>query len=411
MKLKIIALLLFAMSAFSACVEDSDVPMPPKPKPAPEMGMRTMLVYIAGDNSLSSSPDFASLDLEEMIVGAELTDTQKNNLIVYMDRRNANPQLIRICHNSENKIVLDTLQSYPARNSVGVSEMKEVLSKVYTDFPAEHYGLSLWSHGEGWLPYEGANTRWIGQDKTSYMNIQELCQVLEVAPHLDFILFDACFMQSVEVAYELRNYADYFIASLTEIPGPGAPYDKLVSALLPVDNSSLEAVIQNIVQQYYDPYAAIFDETKMTENVPWTGGVSIGALKSSALSQLAIATKQILTNHIAGGSTVDTSGILYYGRGGRYYYYYDMDGLMRKLTGEDATYIQWKQAFDAAMVRFRTTKMNFSGSADRSDYYLFSMEGACGLSTYVPRRNNPGLNTFYRKYEWYTAAGWNLTGW
>ena len=47
-------------------------------------------------------------------------------------------------------------------------------------------------------------------------------------PHFDFIMFDACFMMSVEVAYEVRNYTDYYIGSPTENPGPGAPYDKVV---------------------------------------------------------------------------------------------------------------------------------------------------------------------------------------
>ena len=43
------------------------------------------------------------------------------------------------------------------------------------------------------------------------MNISEFVEILEVTPHFDFILFDACFMQSVEVAYELRDYTDYCI--------------------------------------------------------------------------------------------------------------------------------------------------------------------------------------------------------
>ena len=32
------------------------------------------------------------------------------------------------------------------------------------------------------------------------MNIEDLKLVLQNAPHFDFIMFDACFMQSVEVA-------------------------------------------------------------------------------------------------------------------------------------------------------------------------------------------------------------------
>lgn len=59
------------------------------------------------------------------------------------------------------------------------------------------------------------------------MNIEDLKLVLQNAPHFDFIMFDACFMQSVEVAYELRDCCDYYIGFPAENPGPGAAYDRM----------------------------------------------------------------------------------------------------------------------------------------------------------------------------------------
>ena len=87
-------------------------------------------------------------------------------------------------------------------------------------YKAESYGLIYWSHGEGWIPTPLPSTRWIGNDKTGgghYMNIEDLKLVLQNAPHFDFIMFDACFMQSVEVAYELRDCCDYYIGFLLRI--------------------------------------------------------------------------------------------------------------------------------------------------------------------------------------------------
>ena len=62
-----------------------------------------------------------------------------------------------------------------------------------------------------------------GADGNRYMNISDLVTILsaDAVPHFDFVLFDACFMQSIEVAYALRNFTDYYIGSPTEIPGPG----------------------------------------------------------------------------------------------------------------------------------------------------------------------------------------------
>ncbi len=417
MKVKFIAFIACMAGMLSACHHDDD-PTPPTPEPVPAMADRTVLVYIAGDNSLTSGTDFASLDLAEMVTGIEGVDTKKNNLIVYMDRKYNDPQLIRLCRNTNNEIIQDTIQSYAVRNSVGVSEMTEVLSKVYSEFPASSYGLSLWSHGEGWLPPSSASmlkatTRWFGQDGIYYMSIFDLHDVLKTAPHLDFVMFDACFMQSIEVAYELRDCADYFIGSPTEIPGPGAPYDKVVPAFF--GKGTADEIAKNIALQYYEPYAAIYDDTRSTRNDNWTGGVSVGVLKSSKLENLAIATKQAVNAHIESDATTDVTSVLYYGRGGRSYYYTDMDGFVKLISKGDATYTQWKQAFDEAMIFFKTTPKNYSGSEYSAAYGLFSMEGACGLSAYIPCRSTTeyrtSYNNYYKGYQWYTGVNWASKGW
>lgn len=49
---------------------------------------------------------------------------------------------------------------------------------------------------------------------------------------MQYILFDDCFMSSIEVAYELRNSADYLIASTCEIMDYGMPYHKIGKYLL-----------------------------------------------------------------------------------------------------------------------------------------------------------------------------------
>ena len=62
------------------------------------------------------------------------------------------------------------------------------------------------------------------------------------------MLFDACYMQSVEVIYQLRDRTDYFIGSPTEIPGPGAPYEAVVPALFSQINRKL--ILQRAIIQF-----------------------------------------------------------------------------------------------------------------------------------------------------------------
>ena len=42
-----------------------------------------------------------------------------------------------------------------------------------------------------------------------------------------FIMFDDCYMSSMEVAYDLKDVTDYIIASTSEVMAYGMPYEKV----------------------------------------------------------------------------------------------------------------------------------------------------------------------------------------
>ena len=50
-------------------------------------------------------------------------------------------------------------------------------------------------------------------------------------PRLDIVGFDACDLASIEMAYQLYQFADYLVASQIGIPLPGWPYDKVLKRL------------------------------------------------------------------------------------------------------------------------------------------------------------------------------------
>ena len=110
-----------------------------------EESPRTILVYMAADNSLSG---FDKQNINSMLEGGTREALNGGNLIVYIDAKDTIPLLIQIT--SEGKKVL---KSYPEHeNSVSVETMKEVIEEVKTNFPAKSYGLMLWSHGSNWFP-------------------------------------------------------------------------------------------------------------------------------------------------------------------------------------------------------------------------------------------------------------------
>ncbi|NCC10916.1 MAG: hypothetical protein EOM31_10530 [Bacteroidia bacterium] len=382
---------------FTACKKDHNEPEPP------EVKTRTLLVYIVADNNGLSR--FATEDINEMKEGLSTIDTNHHNLLVYLDN-GTSTQLIQLTKESNGEVVKKVIKDYGPQNSLDVTFMKGVFSEAFTQFPAESYAIDFWSHGEGWLP-TGTTTRWWGQDGGSgtKMDIKELHQALRSAPHFDFILFDSCFMQAIEVAYQLRDCADFFIGSPTEIPGPGAPYKEVVQACF--SKNSGEALARYVALNYYQPYEQIYNGDRPTTNDYWSGGVSMGVLKSSELVPFAEATRKVLTTFLSNQGGISTNDLLYYGRGGRYYYYYDFNSFIKKVTtGNEEAYADWKSAFDKTIIQFDTTAKNYSGSENTYPYGLFPMTGMCGLSTYIPQGINPTFDTYYQTLDWYAVSGW-----
>ncbi|KAA6350048.1 hypothetical protein EZS27_002512 [termite gut metagenome] len=372
----------------------------------PLKGRRTVLAYLAADNSLSS---FSEEDINEMMEGVMELKDEADRLIVYVDNNygyESQPQLFRLKRDKTGTVVKEVIGTYEKQNSASVKVMKEVLLQAFGNFPAASYGLVLWSHGDGWAPSDNQGlsfslSRSFGQDGSTKMDISDLHEVLKDY-HFDFVLFDACFMQSVEVVYELRDCSDYFIGSPTEIPGPGAPYQTLVESMF----SDKNTVALDIAKAYHGYYAAIYNNGINNSNTKWTGGVSVSVVKSDELEQLAIATKYIFSGYLSEQIPIDVSTIMCYDRRVEKLYYYDMDGFIGALTERNADYAVWQAAYQRTVLYYETTSNNYSAKING----MFSMEGSQGLSIYIPKKNLTSINSFYSSYAWYTAAGWDETG-
>lgn len=403
---------LFFLLCFASCHHENEGP------DIDEDG-RVVLVYMAADNSLGGplKIDFAMADYGEMKQGM-LSVSESDRLLVYMDKVYKsgvddemwqNPVLVELSHRN-GKVQEKVIKRYAERNSVGLEETREVFRDAFSYASnAGSFGLVYWSHCDGWLPYgtsSSASTRWIGQDTGSgdkRMNLADFVTVLqEEAPHLDFILFDACFMQSVEVAYELRSFADYYLASPTETPGPGAPYDRIVPEMF------VEGGVLRMAKAYYDHYRELYTGVDPMETGPWTGGVAITVMDCRQLEALASVTRQCLAQVAPPDRTSLRRQVFNYDR--RYSYgtvdYFDMAGLMQQLL-DDALYARWKTAFEAARIGWYTTEKSYSSFSG-----MFSMEGTQGVTHYIPPVSISSQTlSAYRALSWYQAAGLDQLEW
>lgn len=108
--------------------------------------------------------------------------------------------------------------------------------------------MVFWLYGEGWIFFL-VKICWFGQDGNNYMDIVDLYVVLQVVFDFDFLFFDVCFMEVVEVVYVLCDCGSYLISLFIEILGLGVFYQIVVFVMFFVEN-----VVLKIVFCYYDYY-------------------------------------------------------------------------------------------------------------------------------------------------------------
>ena len=383
-----------AVCVWASCEQESEAIVP-------HPGERTVLIYFAGDNDLAS---YVLEDIEELKEGVVSYGLPADeHLLVYVDI-GGTASLSEISYQG-GKAVEKVIKTYSTRNSTGLAETQEVFNDVFSNsaYEAASYGLVYWSHCDGWIPYPLPITRWVGIDTgegaDNRMNISDFKKVLQSSPHFDFIMFDACFMQSVEVAYEFRDYTDYYIASPTETPGPGAPYDVILPYMFEKGAS------QKLAEAYFN----VYDNMYRKSGNEWPYGVSICTVNTSNLQDLATITRQSLqAANLEADCTVLRREVFDYDKRGviSHVGYYDFADMMERLL-DSSSYESWKNIFDDSVGYWNTTETNYSSS-----YGSFSMlDGTNGISHYIPSSPEVEACEDYHSLEWYEAAGIASLGW
>lgn len=357
-----------------ACHDDIELP--------PATLKQVVVVYMMAENSLSS---YASKDLNEIRQAAAVIP-DSCALVVYYDEANSNqqPRILRFDRTGEH--VVYQYREDPI--STDSTFMQQTLAFITSSYPAEHYGLVMWSHGSGWLPQTPRRTIGVdnGNNSTSNvgteMEISTMANILRKSGcHWDYVLFDACFMQCVEVAYELRDVTEWCIGSPAEIPGTGAPYHSFMGELfLDSDNA------WKIAQKYYEYYQ-------------FNKGLVISAIKTDKMEQLAETTAPLLASLPEYPNTDD---VQIYVRDLRtqpwYTNYHDMGSAMNHWLSSDI-YSTWLNALEEAVPhRFATSQWDSSFTQYFTPVVADPDHIAC-LSMYIPIENG-------QHNEHYTNTAW-----
>ena len=388
---------------------------------------RTVLVYIAAENTLSNydphtHTTYPHSDINEMLQAAGDIPTN-SRLIIYLDDTQM-PRFISIERDQENKSIQKTLHQYTSDLDSGDPEtLHQAMTWTTKHYPALSYGLVLWSHGDGWVPADDANKKGKAatppmqrsicidnnqntkySDIGSKMNITDIAEVLSAFPRLEFILFDACFMQSIEVAYELRHTTKHIVASPAEIPSPGAPYHRIVQ---PMFATPFDAT--KVADEYFKAYNDADRESMLQDY-----GVLLSVVNCDLLEDLATITAEMNIKYVVKEDNLKMSDIQRYcpQPSSSRPNFYDMNAYMKHLITDEGDYQRWREALDRAVPYAATTPWWYSiySSQGRETVDLTSFGG---ISCYVPQEGSTytQLNTLFRTTSWYAVTGWQQVGW
>lgn len=409
----------------ASCNKEDDItPNPPKQKYD-----RTVLIYMCAENSLGYYGNQRS-DSTEIVKG---TNSIKPNdrLLLYIDDQK-NPRIYCIEGNKPTPTLVRKWEQNVCTSSK--ETLQDVLTWMKHYYPSEEYGLVMWSHANGWLPPHRALAKnpatpstlsWgldvgdggsLSSDKSSdgkmgiQMAVEDLATAIQQSGiHTKYIFFDACLMQSLEVAYALRHATDYVIASPIRIAADGANYTSQIKQGL------FSPVVEDIVTTYH---ADVTDPAQADYYSDF--GVVFSCIRTAEMENLAHATRTALSlsGIYSADSIPDLEGAQHYQTySARYYYHphqYDARIAMKHLL-PPAAFTIYDSALQNAITHRMATPRFWSGPSYYS-YIDVDLENYCGVAAFIPQQvytqfaqqcQMGDLNDIFLDTEWSQAAGWH----
>ena len=191
-----------------------------------DFGSTTLMIYMVGSD-LEQRQRAATADLVEISKsGVDLTRT---NILICAGGSGrwwndlADPEVITILHlTASGYQVEDTL---PLQSMGDPACLSTFVTLCTERFPADHYAMVLWDHGNGPVMGYGKDMLF---DRDN-LSLREMRQAMAETPfagdlRLDWVGFDACLMASAELACVWKDYADYLVSSQETEPGFGWNY-------------------------------------------------------------------------------------------------------------------------------------------------------------------------------------------
>lgn len=358
--------LLLGGLSFNSCQKNDD--------PSDKL-KRTVLVYLGRDNDLNDSSE----EKREAII--EGWDGRGGNLLIYQDLpTGATLEAVTKEKETHNSRIL-----YQERNenSADPAVFKKIIQQMLSEYPADSYGLILFSHASGWLPESTLTnprlgTRSLIKDREEWMELPDFANA--IPDHLfEFIIFEACYMGGIEVAYELKDKTNYLLASPAEILSPG-----------------FREVYRTSVSKLFLPAP---DLTSFASDINAHLGVgstfeslTLSLVRTSALPELARWVRQ----YSMPLPFPSTDEMQFFNRSSNHLFF-DFGQHFSRLAESLSQKDELKKLLANCLVTTYFTRSFLY------QYGGFKIDHYSGLTTYIAQEDFPYLNESYKKLKWSQA--------
>ena len=242
----------------TSCISNSpnnnpDQSPTPRPTPGAYSTAWTIMVYVDGDNDLDP---YAIQNINSMeMVGS----TDKVKIIVQYDSYGyAGARRYYIAKDYDQFNIVSPIIEDIGEVNMGTGEtLIDFIRFCVKNYPAQRYALILWNHGNGFKK-PGSLQKDICWDETSgddALTIPEVEQALKQAGvYFDLFAMDACLMGMLEVAYEVRNHNEIFVASEDNVPGEGFNYQHFLENLITSPYMGPDSLARVMIDSYISHY-------------------------------------------------------------------------------------------------------------------------------------------------------------
>ena len=262
---------------------------------------QTVFMFFPWSNSLLSDFKRTVEDMQTVVAQRSMKDER---IMVFMATSEREAVLFEL-KKQNGRCLTDTLRRYSDRPFTSRQWLTSLFSEVMTLAPASRYGMVVGCHGLAWVPVQGqrnaqkrlgsqerideednlykkeridkegddlmhfevqgpVTTRFIGgtYPETQIETTNLADAMADAGFHTEYILFDACYMSSVEVAYELKDVTHYLIASPTEVLSYGFPYITMGKHLLGTPN--YKGIVDSFIS-FYSSYNLPYGTVAVTD--------------------------------------------------------------------------------------------------------------------------------------------------